>query len=90
MYLHIGNGVSVKKKDIIGIFDLDTATVSKEGKNFINRMERSGLVEYNDFDLPRSFVLIEDSGVYKIKLSRISVQGLKLRSEESLYEKEKE
>ena len=88
MYLHIGNGVSVKKKDIIGIFDLDTATVSKEGKNFINRMERSGLVEYNDFDLPRSFVLIDDSGEYKIKLSRISVQGLKLRSDEGYLEKE--
>ena len=88
MYLHIGNGVSVKKKDIIGIFDLDTATVSKEGKHFINRMERSGLVEYNDFDLPRSFVLIDDGGKYKIKLSRISVQGLKIRSDEGFFEKE--
>ena len=29
MYLHIGNGKSVKQKNIIGIFDLDTATVSK-------------------------------------------------------------
>ena len=34
MYLHIGNGKSVKREDIIGIFDLDTATVSKITKNF--------------------------------------------------------
>ena len=82
MYLHIGNGISVKKKNIIGIFDLDTATVSKTGKDFINRMERSGRLEYNDFDLPRSFVLIDEDGVKKVKLSRISVQGLKLRAGE--------
>lgn len=82
MYLHIGNGISVKKKNIIGIFDLDTATVSKTGKDFINKMERSGRLEYNDFDLPRSFVLLDEGGVKKVRLSRISVQGLKLRAGE--------
>ena len=82
MYLHIGNGISVKKKNIIGIFDLDTATVSKTGKDFINKMEKSGRLEYNDFDLPRSFVLIDEGGVTNVKLSRISAQGLKIRSGE--------
>ena len=37
MYLHIGNGKSVKKKDIIGIFDLDTSTVTKTGKDLSTR-----------------------------------------------------
>ena len=86
MYLHIGNGISVKKKNIIGIFDLDTSTVSKTGKNFINKMERAGLLEYNDFDLPRSFVLLEEDGTSKVKLSRISVQGLKIRADENYKE----
>ena len=40
MYLHIGNKKSVKKKDIIGIFDLDTATVSGITKRFINKNQR--------------------------------------------------
>ena len=35
MYLHIGNGVSIKTDDIIGIFDLDTATVSQNTKIYI-------------------------------------------------------
>ena len=61
MFLHIGNGKSVRKKDIIGIFDLDTATITKTGKDFINRMQRQGDVEYNDDDLPRSFLLIEEN-----------------------------
>ncbi len=86
MYLHIGNGKSLKKKKIIGIFDLDTATVSRSGKNFINKMEKSGSVVYEDFDLPRSFVLADEDGRCKVYLSRISSQGLKIRAEENKTE----
>ncbi len=81
MYLHIGNGKSVRKDKIIGIFDLDTSTVSRSGKEFINQMERDGLVEYDDYDLPRSYILVEEDGGYRVRLSRISSQGLKQRAE---------
>ena len=72
MYLHIGNGVSVKEKDIIGIFDLDTSTVSKVTKKFVNKMSRNGDLEYTDSDLPRSFVFCSEGKKFKVKLSRIS------------------
>ena len=88
MYLHIGNGKSVKKRDIIGIFDLDTSTVSKTGKDFINKKARAGLLEYGDDDLPRSFVLVDEGDVSRVLLSRISVQGLKLRASEDTFQKE--
>ena len=90
MFIHIGNGVSVLKSDVIGIFDLDTATVSKTGKDFINKKEKEGLVEYDDADLPRSFLLVSEEGKYKVKLSRISTLGLKERVKESIYEKERQ
>ena len=79
MYLHIGNGVSVNEKDIIGIFDLDTSTISGVTKKFVNKMSREGNLEYTDSDLPRSFVLCSENKKYKIKLSRISSIGLKQR-----------
>ena len=79
MYLHIGNKKSIKKDKIIGIFDLDTSTVSKITKGFINKNDKEGKLEYTDSDLPRAFILHEDDGDYKIKLSRISTQGLKIR-----------
>jgi hypothetical protein len=79
MYLHIGNGESIKTKDIIGIFDLDTSTVSKITKTFINKKEKEGKIEYTDFDLPRAFILCDDKKNEKIKLSRISSAGLKQR-----------
>lgn len=83
MYLHVGNGVNVRLRDIIGIFDLDTATVSSVTKRYINENEKKGNIEYGDTDLPRAFVLHEDkaSEGYKIKLSRISATGLRLRAE---------
>ena len=82
MYLHIGNKKSVKDDKIIGIFDLDTATVSNISKDFINRKQRLGLVEYDNTDLPRSFVLYVEDGESRVKLSRISTVGLKLRADE--------
>lgn len=87
MYLHIGNGKTVKKKDIIGIFDLDSATVSRVTKDFVNRKERSGDLEYDYSDLPRSFVVV-DGEPCKIFLSRISPQGLKLRISEGYVSSE--
>ena len=84
MYLNIGNGVSIKDKDIIGVFDLDTATVSKVTKRFINEKQKKGLVEYTDTDLPRSFVVTERDGRCEIKLSRISTVGLKVRKENEI------
>ena len=79
MYLHLGQNTVITLNEIIGIFDLDTATVTKSGKDFINSMERDGRLIYDDMDLPRSFVLVEDEGKYLIRLSRISTAGLKLR-----------
>ena len=88
MYLHIGNGKNIRKKRIIGIFDLDSATVSSVTKKYINKNEKEGNIIYEDTDLPRTFILHEseeDEKKYKIKLSRISTQGLLLRVESDEY-----
>ena len=83
MYLHIGKGKTLKDKDIIGIFDLDTSTVSEKTKEFLNKKEKERLTEYADFDLPRSFILCKNKDKkYKVVFSRISTVGLKDRAEE--------
>lgn len=82
MYLHIGHGKSLHTDRIIGMFDLDTATVSSLTKSFISGEERKKNVEYDDSDLPRSFLLYENKKKeYKIKLSRISTLSLLQRVE---------
>ncbi|MBR2465995.1 MAG: DUF370 domain-containing protein [Clostridia bacterium] len=86
MFLHVGNGKSIRKNRIIGIFDLDTATVSSITKNYINKKQKEGLLEYDDTDLPRSFVVYDDKDGVRISLSRISTSGLKLRALEKITE----
>lgn len=82
-YLHIGNGVSVRLEDIIGIFDLDSATVSGTSKKFLRAAREKKILTYGDEDLPRSFLVCRE----KVLLSRISAQGLcqRCRDTETTY-----
>ncbi len=85
MYLHIGNGINIKKRAIIGIFDLDTATISSVSKKFINENQKKGKIEYKDTDLPRAFIITEEEKNIKINLSRISSTALVARCENPDY-----
>ena len=80
MYLHVCKGKTVKENEIIGIFDLDTSTVSSITKKFINKREKEKRLEYFDTELPRSFILCQGKKE-RIILSRISTVGLKDRAE---------
>ncbi len=79
MYLHIGNGETIPQKKIIGIFDLDTVSVSSITRGFLKQKEKSGKVSYHGEDLPRSFLLLEGENGEDIRLSRISTVGLHAR-----------
>lgn len=81
MYLHIGNGETVRVRDIVGVFDLDTASVSGVTRDFLAKKQAAGGVRYGDSDLPRSFVVLSDNRKKNIRvmLSRISPVGLNAR-----------
>ena len=75
MYLHIGGGRYLRKKRIIGIFDMDTATICAATKTFLVEKEKKGRVSFPDEDIPKSFLLLdgeeekEESCVLLSKLS---------------------
>jgi hypothetical protein len=81
MYLHSGNGKSVKKKRIIGIFDMDSSTESPITRDFLQTAEKRKRTEYGDDDIPRSFVLTQNGPYDRVILSKISTHGLKSRCE---------
>lgn len=62
MYLHLGNEVIVKIKDIVGIFDIENSSVSKYTKDYLSRAEREGRVIYCSMDMPKSFVVCDGGG----------------------------
>ena len=81
MYLFLGQDTVVNDKDIIGIFDIDTTTVSKKSRDFLSMAEKKKQVINVTFDLPKSFVLCKEKGKDpKIYISQISTQTLEKRS----------
>ena len=56
--LSLGGGVSAPTCDILGIFDMDTATVSPVTKKFLNTAQKRGAVEVVGEELPKSFVVL--------------------------------
>jgi hypothetical protein len=81
MFLNAGNE-EIRKQNIIGIFDLDTATVSKKTRDFLTAAEKNGQVNLLTYDLPRSFVLTTENGEQKVYLSQYSAGTLLARAEE--------
>ena len=57
MFLHLGNDVYVKQKDIVMICNLDTASVSKNTQIYLKKCEEKGLIETICTDIPKTFVL---------------------------------
>ena len=76
MYLHIGNGKAVRKKNVIGIFDMDKTTLSGVTKKFLSDSEKNGNVCSVSNDIPNSFILTDD----KIYISQISAQAITSRA----------
>ncbi len=76
MYLHIGNFFTVRKKDIIGIFDFDKATVEKTTKAYLKRAEETGNLISTWEEFPKSFVVVNDRGEIKVFISDISSNTL--------------
>ena len=83
MYLHIGNNKNIRARDIIGIFDADTATVSSVTKKYISAAEREKCVLFASDELPKSFILYRDrEDRYLICFSQLSTSALAGRMEQ--------
>lgn len=77
MYIHLGNEIVVREDEIIGIFDMDTTTVSKNTRKFLEIAEKNKQVINVSYELPKSFIVTTDKKVY---ISQISTQTLQKRS----------
>lgn len=84
MYLNLGQEV-LYKDEIVGIFDLDTATVAGRTRAFLNRAEKEKKAVTLSYDLPRAFIVAqtEQEGSHRIYISQFSAATLVKRSEEA-------
>ena len=83
MYIHIGGDVSLLKKNIIAIFDMDNTTVSKWTRQYLQYAEDKGEVINVSDEIPRTFIITEEkSNIKKVYLSPVSAATLLKRAEE--------
>lgn len=59
MFIQVTKDKFIRQRDIIGVFDLDTSTVSGVTKNFLSKAEKDGRITDINI-LPKSFVLTAD------------------------------
>ena len=78
MYLHVGNNQNIRIKDIVGIFDADTATVSATTKKYLSVADAQKSVLFASEEIPKSFVLYQDrkTNSYRICFSQLSTASL--------------
>ncbi|MBQ7999594.1 MAG: DUF370 domain-containing protein [Ruminococcus sp.] len=85
MYLHLGQETVVDVKNIIGIYDMDTSTVSKWSRDFLTVAEKEGRVVNVSYELPKSFIVCKElkDGVEKeiVYISPLSSQTLLRRTQ---------
>ncbi len=80
MYLHLGQDTLVKNDSVIGIFDMDTSTVAKPTRDFLNTAEKKGRVVNVSYELPKSFVVCKERDKLTVYISQLSSATLQKRS----------
>lgn len=82
MYIHLGQETVIKSSELIGIFDLESSTISKNTRTFLTKAEKKGEVINVSYELPKSFIICASKKrKQKVYISQISSATLQKRSE---------
>ena len=77
IYLNVGSGKSIRERDIIGIFDMDTSTVSPVTRKLLSEADKQKRTETPSYEIPKSFVLYRaENGETKVCFSQFSSASL--------------
>ncbi len=81
VFLHVGHNKSVRRSSIIGIFDMDTSTISKITRDFLAKAQKNGNVINATDEIPKAYILTCKKKERKpnIIISQLSVQTLNER-----------
>ena len=84
MYLHLGKGTVILKKDIIAIFDLDQTSQSHITRKYLAAAEKAGQVINAAEDIPKSFVVCQNKEGRSLYLSQRAPATLLKRAESEI------
>lgn len=86
MYLHLGKNTVVPTASVLGVFDLDNSTVSKNTRDFLTKAQKESRVVDVSAELPKSFIVCMEQDGYRIYLSQIAPSTLLRRAETGMWE----
>ena len=84
MYIHLGRDYVLNDRDIIGIFNLETTTITPRGREFLNYAQKNGAVVSLSDELPQSYVLAGGAVVAPVYLSELSPAAMRRRAEKMI------
>ena len=76
--INIGGTSILVKSEVLGVFDLDTASTKTDTKRYLAKNEKDGRVITVGNDLPKSFVVVASGRkelVYITTLAASSIEG---------------
>lgn len=84
MVLHIGNGATVRVRDLVAFFDFDSMTVASISRRFLSDAEKKKRIsDCTGGELPRSVLLVSDGkrgrGNCRVLFSLLSTAALRAR-----------
>ena len=82
MYLHLGNGVVVRKSDVVTICDLDNSSQSAITRQYLSTAEKNGrVVNVAEDELPKSFVVCREGDQERVYLCQLNSSTLLKRND---------
>ena len=81
VFLHVGHNKSLRSNEIVGIFDMDTSTVSKVSRDFLAKAQKNGEVINVTDEIPKSYILTckKKERKPRVIISQLAVQTLNER-----------
>lgn len=78
IYVHAGNNRTIRTRDIVGIFDMDTATMASATRDYLRAAERDGRMINIREDIPKSFIVTKSDSAERdlVYVSQISTSAL--------------
>ena len=79
MFLHLSSNESVLKRNVVGVFNLETASVQTDTKNFLKQSQKDMRTVTLGRDIPEAFVLCDDEYAETMYLTCISAETIEKR-----------
>lgn len=76
MYVHAGNNRIIRTREIIGIFDMDTATMETATREYLRAAEKDGRMINIKEEIPKSFIVASEGESDRVYVSQISTAAL--------------